>query len=396
MRCLRRWGLSEIAGHRKLWIALWANERHEKASRMTGTAATTTPKNQLLGMTLTSGWKLVEHLAPIKGSSGGTFGAGYRAERGAEMAFVKAIDFVEALKATDPIAEIGKLTQIALFERDVLEYCAMKKLTRVLRFLGHEYLWIGDQGNPLNRVSCLVLEAGASDLRRLIANNGATTCSWNLQVLRDVAQAIAQLHKEQIAHQDIKPSNVISFADGVNTSATNMKIGDLGRVVRKDQTGPFDAFAWPGDHRYSPPERWYGHVPADWCDARDASDAYMLGSLLIYLFTGNSLQALVVSRLPALFRPGTWRGRYDADLIPVLKSVHNQILADELRPALMPEIVDAVIELARALTHPEPEHRGDLRARRQLGRPVGIDRIHQKLAAVAATCMAIERGRRMP
>lgn len=363
----------------------------------TAAAATpATPKSQLLGTTLSSGWTLVERLDPTKGSSGGNFGVGYKATRGTETAFVKAIDFVDALRSADPFGEIAALTQIALFERDVLEYCTARKMSRILQYFGHEYVWVGDQTNPLNRVSCLILEAGSSDLRRLITANGLATCAWNLQVLRDVAQAVAQLHQGEIAHQDIKPSNVISFGDLPNAPSSDMKVGDLGRVVRKGQSGPFDGFAWPGDQRYSPPERWYGYVPPDWCDAREASDAYMLGSLLIYLFTGASLQALVMNIIPAAFRPDQWAGRYDEDLLPVLVNAHALVLEDQLRPTLMPELADGIFEIARALTNPDPKVRGDSRARKQIGRPVGIDRIHQKLSAAALRCAAIDRGRRAP
>lgn len=365
---------------------------------MSSATATTpaTPKAQLLGMTLASGWMLAERLDPSKGSSGGNFGVGYKATRGSDTAFVKAIDFVDALRSPDPFAEISALTQIALFERDVLEYCTAKGMSRVLEYFGHEYIWVGDQSNPLNRVSCLILEAGSSDLRRLVVAKGLATCAWNLQVLTDVSQAIAQLHRGEIAHQDIKPSNVISFGDLPNTPPTSMKVGDLGRVVRKDRSGPFDGLAWPGDTRYSPPERWYRYVPPDWCDAREASDAYMLGSLLIYLFTGASLQSLVMNHIPTNFRPDQWAGRYDEDLVPVLLNAHALVLVDHLRPTLMPELADSIFEIARALTHPDPKVRGDTRARRQIGRPVGIDRIHQKLSAAALRCVAIDRGRRAP
>lgn len=60
-------------------------------------------------------------LAATAGSSDGTFGIGYKASRGTEEAFVKAIDFWEALNSPDPIAELGKLSQVDLLERDVLD-----------------------------------------------------------------------------------------------------------------------------------------------------------------------------------------------------------------------------------------------------------------------------------
>lgn len=348
------------------------------------------PKHLLEGTILASGWLLTEKLVPKSGSSGGTFGVGYKATRGEEIAFVKAIDFVDAISAPDPLLELTKLSNIANFEKDVLSYCAQHGMTKVLKYIGHEYISF-DPNNPLTRVSCLIMEAGTEDLRRLFNSKGGELSAWNLQVLRDVSQAIAQLHKGGIAHQDIKPSNVIEVSgNGVNL----MKVGDLGRVVRREQNGPFDALPWPGDWRYSPPERWYGFIPPDWTDARDSSDAYMLASLMVYLYTGTTIQSLVLNLIPPAFQPGTWTGSFDQDLMPVLVNVHSRVLNEYLLPQLDPAIADGVFAIAKALSHPDPLKRGDLNARKQFGRPVGMERIYQKFNGLALTAMAIERGKK--
>lgn len=353
-----------------------------------------TPKNHLGGRTLKSGWTLGEQLLPSSGSSGSSFGAGYKATRGDEIAFVKAIDFVGALAATDPLEALGRLSAEATFEKDVLAYCTEKGMTKVMGYFGHEYVSSDGSNNPMTNVSCLIMEAGQQDLRRLVNGAGLAACAWNLQVMRDVSMAVAQLHGGGIAHQDIKPSNVIQVSDKTADQSQTMKVGDLGRVVRRDRNGPFDTNHWPGDLRYSPPERWYGFVPPNWIDARDASDAYMLGSLLVYLFTGATLQSLVYPLIPDQFQPGKWNGGFDQDLLPVLIDIHARILNTHLKPALVPDIADRIMSIARDLTQPNPLHRGDMKARRQVGRPVGVDRIHQKLRNIALTCAAIERGRR--
>src|SRR5687767_11911268 len=115
-----------------------------------------TPKSQLLGKTLASGWTLIERLEPSKGSSGGNFGVGYKATKGNEIAFVKAIDFVEALNAADPLLELTKLSAIANFEKEVLEFCAARGMSKILRYIGHEYISSDGSNNPLTRVSCLI------------------------------------------------------------------------------------------------------------------------------------------------------------------------------------------------------------------------------------------------
>jgi len=169
------------------------------------------PRQQLLGVTLPSGWHLEQMLPQPPGSSGGNFGTGYIAKKNGQIAFVKAVDFVQAMGEADPMLALSKLVNETTFEKDVLEYCTAHGMTRVLRFIGHEYVFVGDQSNLLNRVSCLIMEAGHDDLRRLVNKSTAISCSWSLFVLCDVAKAIAQLHKGGIAHQDVKPSNVIAM-----------------------------------------------------------------------------------------------------------------------------------------------------------------------------------------
>lgn len=362
-------------------------------SAIPSTPSPQTPKHTMEGVTLPSGWTLVEQIKSSSGASGGTFGVGYRATKGGETAFVKVIDFVEALGKPDPILELQNLIGNATFEKDVLAYCTERGMTRVMRFLGHEYFFTNGPTDLMGRVSCLIMEAGETDLRRLMHGNGPASCLRTLQVMDDVSLALAQLHRGGIAHQDIKPSNVISVAEKPLAADRTMKVADLGRVVRREQAGPFDKFAWPGDLRYSPPERWYGHVPTDWCDSRDASDAYMLGSLLLFLSTGIPLQALVGPLISNQYRPGVWGGSFDDDLLAVLVDAHARVLEDHLKPSLMPEVADGVMQIAKELTHPDPMRRGDGRARRQIGRPVGLDRIQQKIHALALRSAAIERGR---
>lgn len=363
---------------------------------MSAPVAPLTPKSQLLGKTLDSGWTLVEQFTPASHSTGGNFGVGYKATRGDEIAFVKAVDFVAALMDPEPLQAMQSLLNEATFEKDVLAFCADQKMSRVLKFLGHEYF---NPGNPIdvhNRVSCLVMELGRDDLRGMVHKTAVRSFTWNLQVMRDVAQALAQLHRGGIAHQDIKPSNVISVDGATGAAASQVKVGDLGRVVRRGQPGPFNGLAWPGDRRYMPPERWYGHVPTDWTDAREASDAYMLGSLMLFLCTGASLQMLVFQAIPEPFRPGTWMGGFDQDLLAVLQDAHTKTLATHLMPTVPAPLQDEVMALAKALTNPNPLERGDPRARRQIGHPVGIDRLYQRFMALAARSAAFDRGRQAP
>lgn len=350
-----------------------------------------TPKHKLLGVTLSSGWKIVNQLHRTPGATGGNFGVGYIAQKADETAFVKAVDFVDAMGSADPMGGILSLASDATFEKEVLEYCTARGMSHVLRYFGSEYVFTVP-GDIFSQVFCLVMEVGQKDLRRERSTVSSPSCVWVLKVMSDVSLALAQLHRGGISHQDLKPSNVISVGD--NKSANQvMKIGDLGRVTRRDRKGPFDAEVWPGDPSYTPPEIWYGHLQTDWNDKREAADAYMLGSLLVFLCTGATIQSLISTLIPKQYFPGTWGGSFDKDLIPVLQDCHARVLEIHVRPTLWPEIVDETMKIAQELTHPDPQQRGDRRARREVGRSVGMGRIHQRIHSLYLRASAIERGR---
>lgn len=353
-----------------------------------------TPKYLLLNVTLASGWKLIEQLQKTPGLTGGNFGVGYRATMGNRVAFVKVVDFMAATKEPDPLVVMQKLINEAQFEREVLEYCSAKGMSKVIRFFGHEYFTL-NPADLYSRVSCLIMEAGDKDLRHLVHKDGLSTYAWNMQAMRDISQAIAQLHNGSIAHGDIKPSNVIT----TNQAATEVKVGDLGRVVRSDQPGPFDSMRWTGDPNYLPPEGWYGPIPGamptGWNNTREATDAYMLGNLLVYLFTGASLQSLVIKELPSGFKPGQWSGSYDDNLKAVLIDAHSKVLNNHLASELNGNTKDAVMAIARELTHPDPTIRGDKRARGHIHKLVGLDRISQKFHELAIRSAAAAKKREL-
>lgn len=375
------------------------------------TSPTPSPREQLLNRTLKDGWVLTEKLEKKSGDSGGTFGTGYLATRGdGALAFVKAIDYVSAMSSGDIASALLKVTREFQFEREVMEYCTIKGMSKVLRFYGHDEISADGSNNPMMKVSCLIMEAGDKDLRRLVNTNGAGTaagCAWNMFIICDVAQAVSQLHGGGIAHHDIKPSNVIATrpagkvnhqeaspapAGGVR-ARQEVKIGDLGRVLRRDQDGPFNGYGFAGDQRYQPLESFYSHVPTDWVDSREAADAYMVGSIVVYLYTGVSLQDLIGRYIQPPFYPENWRGSYDQALLTVLVDATARALHDHFRPTLPAKFADEIMAITRSLTHPDPKLRGDQKSRRQLGRPVGLDRIHQRLLLLARRCAADERGR---
>lgn len=351
-----------------------------------------TPAYQLTGTTLKSGWHIVSRKDRLPGSTGGTFGVGYVAEKEGQKAFVKAFDFVKAINADDPIRELARLTAEADFEHNALATCDQHRMSKIIRLLGYETISLNSSPDPLQRVTCIVMEHGEEDLRNRVSVRNQLSTSWKLEALRDVALALDQMHGRGFAHQDVKPSNVIAM--DANESIPNLKLGDLGRVVRRDMPGPWDAHPWPGARHYAPPERWYDFHALDWTDEREASDAYMLGSLLFFLFTGTPIQPQLIDQIPPPFRREQWRGGFVDELIDVLRDAQAKVIAKNLVPALPIKYADQIVDLARQLTEPDPRKRGDRKARRQVGRPVGLNRFHPRFRALALEVAVDERMKR--
>lgn len=73
---------------------------------MSAVAPASRPAEQLQGVTLSSGWLVQTRIVKPAGHTGSAFGVGYLVEKGGNTAFMKAIDFVHAMSAADPIAEL--------------------------------------------------------------------------------------------------------------------------------------------------------------------------------------------------------------------------------------------------------------------------------------------------
>ncbi|MDY0885379.1 protein kinase [Dongia soli] len=254
-----------------------------------------TAAEKLEGMTLSGGWKVTKHLARRPNGSGGMFSHSYEVEKSDKRGFLKAFDFTDAF---EPGAETIELLQILIsayhHEREILAHCRERRLSNVVLAIEHGNVDVPGYSQMEGRVYYLIFEMADGDVRCQMNTNLRLDNVWCMHVLKSVCLGLWQIHKEMIAHQDIKPSNILLY------TKAGSKIADFGRSARKGHPVWHDDRKFAGDRSYAPPELLYGYTHADFVPRRMGCDLYMLGNLAAFLFTGVNVTAEICAAESAI------------------------------------------------------------------------------------------------
>lgn len=320
------------------------------------------PAAHLAGKNLGNGWVVGQRLTRDPGASGGAFSVSYTAthEDGRE-GFLKALNFAAATVGPGTLADrVNRFTAAYIFERDLLHECRNRRLSRVVQMLEHGEVRVDDAGF-LKDVPYLILELADGDIRAFQSTLNTFDAAWALRVVKHVIEGVEQLHSAQTAHQDLKPSNVLT-----QNSGREMKLGDLGRADRVGQQGPWSGFEIPGAVTYAPPEQQYGDFKGTW-EERRAADMYLTGSLAAQLFIGHCMSAMLQDQVQHGFRAAVWNGGFTA-VLPALKAAHVLVMesfyqAVERRIGYS-DISRTLAVVVSQMTHPDPASRGHPKDRR--------------------------------
>ncbi|HXB24940.1 MAG TPA: hypothetical protein VNV25_09440 [Gemmatimonadaceae bacterium] len=317
------------------------------------------------------------------GKTGGMASAGYIVQGiDGTRAYLKALDLASAWLSADPTRELQTLTTVFNFERDLLHHCRDQRLDRVVLALDHGQIAV-DPMLYASIVPFLIFELGDGDIRSVLSFSEAFDTAWAVRALHHTATGLMQLHKNGIAHQDLKPSNVLLFDGGLDA-----KIGDLGRASRHGHNPPHDGLTIAGDLSYAPPELLYDAVDPDWRARRLGGDLYLLGSLAVSLFTGASMTGLIFSKLRPEHHWLVWKGSY-ASVLPFVRNAFDQVLLECATqfPAAVHDDLDRTV---KQLCDPDPAIRGHPQERaRRHGNPQSLERY---VAALDLLARRSERG----
>ncbi|WP_313196153.1 serine/threonine-protein kinase [Shinella zoogloeoides] len=318
---------------------------------------------RLLGVTLASGWKIIEPVGwdPSTGNradhyngTGGNFSVAYVVERDGHRAFLKAIDLTSALSAVNVLEELHQITSAHSFEARILKICEGERMDRVVIALESGQVAVGP--NLQDKAPYLIFELADGDVRRRVQRvNDEHRLAWWLHAMHHIAVGLSQLHSRKIAHQDLKPSNVLAFG-----GKQDFRVADLGRSICDGTVGPHDDLLFSGDFGYAPPEILYGQIDPDWSTRRLGSDLYLLGSMIFFFATGFGCTQHLISLLDVPQRPqtlrGAWNSSYEA-ILPLIQNKFTDLLVD-LQSQLDSSISVDLIKAASELCNPDPRLRG--------------------------------------
>lgn len=310
------------------------------------------PKH-LEGLTLDEGWKVISKLPNPPQGTGGNFSICYIVENKETnfRGFLKALDITRAFREEDPLRVIQDMTEAFNYERDLLNTCKEGRMSRVVTALVDGKIDVPGYEHP--RVNYLIFELADQDVRKALSIIDKFDNAWRLRSLHHVTIGLHQLHNKGIAHQDLKPSNVLVFKE------KGSKIGDLGRASERGKTSPFDHFVIPGDSTYYPPEILYSQIDPDWVDRRLGCDVYLLGSLVMFFFTGVSVTPAIMNKLNPQHKPQEWGGDF-ASVLPFIRDSWDEVMTEfEKDISNLPEtLLRELVITVRQLTEPDPTRRG--------------------------------------
>jgi len=310
---------------------------------------------ELPGVALEKGWHIDSPRPCATDATGGQFSASFIAKhKDGRLAFVKVLDPTvdKSLSPNEQLLDLQNRLAIFNYETALLEKCDKTQIKRVVRIIGKGSMRLSSYSHDVHYV---MLELAQNDLREHASLQNSLNAAFNMHIIHQTSVALEQLHFNQIAYQDLKPSNVLLFEE------LKLKLGDMGHAHDRGSPRPGYNGTLAGDPAYAPPEQLFGYQLAEWNQRRLATDMYLLGGLIVYMFTNVSLTALIAGQLRPQHHWDAWPDEF-ADVMPYLREAWNAAL-EEFSLTIPETIRNELVVLTRHLTDPDPLLRGHPRNR---------------------------------
>jgi serine/threonine protein kinase len=237
------------------------------------------------------GWRIIKKIEKLPHNTGGVYSCCYEVENEGRRGFLKAFDYSSADKVgRDGPEQMRDILDAYLYETEILTICTDSGCKNVIRLLDQGNLDIAE-AQQYPRVEYLILEyAGKGDIRDALKDK-QLTLEWKMRSLHQLANGLRQIHSLSIAHQDIKPSNLVNLTNGAtkitdfgSAVLLNNSIRDIPKLLQKNYCGTWE---------YAPPELLYGEINNNSIIRRIGCDLYLLGSMVAFYFTNMSMTSLI-------------------------------------------------------------------------------------------------------
>src|SRR6185312_130642 len=180
---------------------------------------------------------------------------------------------------------LDRRVAVKVLAPDLSAFVGADRFTREIRLtarLVHPHIVaLFDSGEADGRLYYVMPFIEGDTLRARLERDGRLSVDDALQLVCDLAEALAYAHSQQIVHRDIKPENVF-LCNG------HAMLADFG-IARSPATGDTDVtqLTQPGlvmgTVTYMSPEQAVGDA-----DLEGSSDLYSLGCMMFELLTGSA------------------------------------------------------------------------------------------------------------
>lgn len=261
-----------------------------------------------------------------------------------ERALVRVLDLRVDPATPDALKDLEMRLQVFNYQKDLIERLADERLHGIVRGLHSGSILFATA--PLGRVYYLIVEWSDDDLRSQVALHEHFDASYALRVLHQAANALHELHLRNVAHQSVRPANVV-FLD------QRAKLGEFSCAVDGHKPRPDGAPTL--DWTSAPPEILY-QVAVESMDSRCLVDIYQLGSLICYLFSGTSLTTQLGQQLQPIHHWKHWTGSFP-EALPYVHHAFSDVLR-ELGPHFPEPCRSELLKAVSELCAPDPAYRG--------------------------------------
>lgn len=313
-----------------------------------------------------NGWEVISQLPEpdrSKGETGGNFSICYIVQKDGIECFMKVLDYRNCMTRTlNPsetrLSVIERATREFKYEMALSEHCNRHNVKNIITYVDGGECELKEFSFPT--VTYIVYEKADCNIRKildfsakLVFAEKLKTLSFKIKSLHDIALGVKQLHKIEVSHQDLKPSNILSIGN-------NSKLGDLGRslCLSPEVDCPYSLNRFNGDWTYAPPEAFFYYRLSEDKERLYQMDNYMIGSLIVFYISGISFNTLLNGHLSGGIRSLASSGIGFDGARAYLLNAYYQALVDFEKSIPLQDLKEGLVKIVEYLCHPEPEKRG--------------------------------------